>query len=117
MWRDIEALIDILESIKLILSYTENIDFDAFECNIEKQDAIVRRLIVIGEATKRLSSQFREFRDQYSEMPWQQIAGMRDVITHQYDEIDLEEIWNVLENDLAPLQNYIKPIIENSSFS
>ncbi|MCW6037372.1 DUF86 domain-containing protein [Spirulina subsalsa FACHB-351] len=113
MLRDIEALIDIQDSIELIYTYVQDIDRKSLENNIEKQDAIVRRLIVIGEATKRLSAQFRE---QHSEIPWKQIAGMRDIITHDYDEIELEEIWSVIQKDLVTLKNYIKPLIENPPF-
>lgn len=100
MSRDPEALIDILEAIKLILQYAEGQDFDALAANIEKQDAILRRITIIGEATKRLS---RDFRDQHPDIPWKEMAGMRDVITHDYDEVDLEEVWIVIRQDLPQL--------------
>ena len=66
MLRDQEALIDILEAIKLILKYADGLDFDALANNIEKQDAILRRISIIGEATKRLSA---DFRIQHPEIP------------------------------------------------
>jgi uncharacterized protein with HEPN domain len=89
MSRDREALIDIVEAIKLILRYVEAVDFDRLAANIEKQDAILRRITIIGEATKRLS---KDFREQHPTIPWKEIAGMRDVITHDYDEVDLDEV-------------------------
>ena len=89
MSRDSEALIDILEAIKLILQYAEGQDFNTLAVNIEKQDAILRRITIIGEATKRLSSNFRA---NHAVIPWKQMAGMRDIITHDYDEVDLEEV-------------------------
>ncbi len=55
MSRDREALIDIVESIKLVLQYVERVDIDALAANIEKQDGILRRITMIGKATKRLS--------------------------------------------------------------
>ncbi|MCU0569579.1 MAG: DUF86 domain-containing protein [Oculatellaceae cyanobacterium Prado106] len=78
MLRDREALIDILGAIKLILQYVEGVDFANLATNIEKQDAILRRITIIGEATKRLS---KDFREQHPTIPWREIAGMRDVIT------------------------------------
>lgn len=108
MSRDQATLIDIAEAIKLILRYTEGVDFDSLAANIEKQDAILRRITIIGEATKRLSKNFRE---QHSTIPWKAIAGMRDVITHDYDAIDLDEIWTVINTNLPDLLGYIEPLI------
>ncbi len=105
MSRDREAIIDITESIKLILQYMKGIDQDALEVNYEKQDAILRRITIIGEVTKRLSS---EFRQKHSDIPWKKIAGMRDVITHDYDEIDLTEIWTVITENIPELLQYLE---------
>lgn len=107
MSRDREALIDIVEAIKLILRYVEAVDFDILAANIEKQDAILRRITIIGEATKRLS---RDFREQHPTIPWKEIAGMRDVITHDYDEVDLDEVWTVINENLPQLLAYIEPL-------
>ncbi|GAB4133435.1 MAG: DUF86 domain-containing protein [Cyanobacteria bacterium J069] len=110
MSRDSEALVDILEAIKLALRYAEGQDFATLETNIEKQDAILRRITIIGEATKRLSSSFKA---SHPEIPWKRIAGMRDVITHDYDEVDLEEVWTVLQENLPQLLAYIEPLISS----
>jgi uncharacterized protein with HEPN domain len=80
--------------------------------NFEKQDAILRRITIIGKATKRLS---KEFREQHYEIPWKQIAGMRDVITHNYNEVDIDEIWTVINENLPDLFDYIKPLILKNS--
>ncbi|MGK7881813.1 MAG: DUF86 domain-containing protein [Crocosphaera sp.] len=69
---------------------------------------MLRRITIIGEATKRLS---KEFRTQHPSIPWKAIAGMRDVITHDYDEVDLDEIWTVINEDLPKLFNYIKTLV------
>lgn len=105
MLRDQEAIVDIVESIKLILRYVEGVSQEALAANVEKQDAILRRITIIGEATKRLSP---EFRQKHSGIPWKKIAGMRDVITHDYDEIDLIEIWTVIKENLPELLSYIE---------
>jgi uncharacterized protein with HEPN domain len=105
MSRDQEAIIDIIESIKLILHYVEGVNQESLAANYEKQDAILRRITIIGEATKRLSP---EFRQKHSDIPWKKIAGMRDVITHDYDEIDLTEIWTVITENIPELLKYLE---------
>ncbi len=108
MSRDLEALVDIFTAIRLILKYVEGVEFDDFVSNTEKQDAVLRRITIIGEATKRLSN---EFRSEHSTIPWKEIAGMRDVITHNYDEVDCDEVWAAVQRDLPTLLNYIKPLV------
>lgn len=108
MSRDLEALVDIFTAIRLILQYVEGVEFDDFVSNTEKQDAVLRRITIIGEATKRLSN---EFRSKHSAIPWKEIAGMRDVITHNYDEVDCDEVWAVVQRDLPTLLNYIEPLV------
>ncbi|NET62668.1 MAG: DUF86 domain-containing protein [Symploca sp. SIO2E6] len=108
MSRDQEALVDIVEAIKLIFRYVEGVNLDTLAANIEKQDAILRRITIIGEATKRLS---KDFRQEHSTIPWKEIAGMRDVITHDYDEVDLDEVWTVITENLPHLLDYIEPLI------
>ena len=105
MSRNKEALIDMITSIKLIFQYTQGVDRDVLAKNTEKQDAILRRIIIIGEATKRLS---QEFRNDHPSIPWKEIAGMRDVITHDYNEVDINEVWKVINEDLPKLLNYIE---------
>lgn len=112
MERDQEALIDIVAAIKLILQYAEGTTLDALTTNMEKQDAILRRITIIGEATKKLSKQFRQ---QHSIIPWKDIAGMRDVITHDYNEVDLNEVWTVITENLPELLNYLEPLTPNNS--
>ena len=108
MSRDLAALVDIHNAIELINQYMQGIDRYELEENTEKQDAILRRLTIIGEATKRLT---KDFRSQHSSIPWRKIAGMRDVISHDYNEIDLDEVWIVINRELPTLLNYIQPLI------
>lgn len=106
--RDNESLIDISDSIHLIMRYTQGIDLDRFTQNEEKQDAVLRRLIIIGEATKRLSP---EFRSQHPTIPWRNIAGLRDIAVHEYERVDLDRIWRIIQTDLLELLTYIQPLL------
>lgn len=99
---------DIQESIERIESYKENIpDFDSFLDDVIRQDAIFRRLEIIGEATKNLPEEVRE---KHAEVPWQQVAGMRDVLIHEYSNISLDTVWDVINNHLDPLKEAVKEI-------
>ena len=109
MTRDKESLFDIVEAIEKILAYTKGVRFEEFQLNEEKQDAVLRRILVIGEATKRLSA---EFKTRHSQIPWKEIAGMRDIVVHDYNRIDLETIWDVVQNDLPELVQFLNSLQE-----
>ncbi len=94
-------LTDILESISKIEHYLTAITETEFFTNEEKQDAVIRRLEIIGEAVKKLPM---EVRNEYPEIPWKQIAGMRDVVIHEYFEVSLETVWRTLINDLPDIK-------------
>lgn len=82
--------------------------------NDEKVSAILYQIAVIGEATKRLS---QEFRQQHPEIPWRDIAGMRDVLLHKYDQVDFDVIWDVVQSKLPELLTLLEPLLpspENS---
>lgn len=99
---------DILESIQQIEQYLDGIDENEFYQNPEKQDAVLRRLEIIGEAVKHISD---DIRDQYDEIPWRKIAGMRDIIIHGYFGITLSMIWVVTQRELPDLKSKIVDII------
>jgi uncharacterized protein with HEPN domain len=111
MLRDSESLIDIERAARRILRYIKGINRAELETNDEKVSAILYQITIIGEATKRLS---QEFRQQYAEIPWREIAGMRDVIVHEYDQVDLDVVWDVVQNKLPELLTLLEPLLPTS---
>ena len=87
--RDREALEDIRAVIDRALGFPIA-DFEALERTDYLQDALIRCLEVMGEAVKRISPELRE---QHSDLPWRGMAGMRDLLIHAYDRVDLDEVW------------------------
>lgn len=103
-------LLDIAESIEAIERHIDQVDKDEFMINQTVQDAVVRRLEVIGEATKHLPSSLTELR---SEIPWKEIAGMRDVLIHEYFGVNIGRVWKVVENDLSDLKEAVHYLIDH----
>jgi uncharacterized protein with HEPN domain len=75
----------------------------------EKQDAVIRRLELIGEAANRLTE---EFRSHYPEIPWSAIVGLRNVLIHEYDTIDLDRVWETIAKNIPELERQIQKILE-----
>jgi uncharacterized protein with HEPN domain len=98
---------DISECISRIESYTRD-GRESFMQTPMIQDAVVRNFEIIGEATKRLS---QDLRQAYPDIQWQQIAGLRDVLIHDYLRVDLDEVWGIIERDLPDLKVTIKLIM------
>ncbi len=110
MKRNIKLYLqDIQESILAIEEYTHDIAEDEFYSNRQLQDAIVRRLEIIGEAVKNIDD---DFRDKYPQIPWKKVAGMRDVVAHEYFGVKLDRVWDVVRNDLPRLKKEIFEIMK-----
>lgn len=97
----------ILEAIARALAYVEA-GYDAFKADLKTQDAVIHNLQIIGEATKQISS---ETRAAHPEVPWKNMAGMRDRIVHDYFGVSLEIVWDVVENHLPPLRESIRGLV------
>lgn len=101
----------IFDAIEKIESYI-SVGHDSFISISHWQDAVIRQLEIIGEATKRLSP---DLRTQYTEVPWRRIAVLRDVLIHQYMGVDLEAVWSITQKDLPVLKNRIELILADFS--
>ena len=103
--KDDSIYIDhILNSINRILDYISGKDREAFVADQLTQDAVVRQLEVIGEATKRVS---KELRSRNPDIPWTDMAGMRDVLIHDYIDVDLGVVWKTISEDIPNLKALI----------
>lgn len=98
--RDEQALRDILKAAQQITTYVAGVTRESLASNTMRLDAVLYELVIIGEAARRLSS---ECRTSTPEIPWREIIGMRNVITHDYDGTDEDELWLVIERDLPQL--------------
>lgn len=99
---------DILESIKLIEQYTKSLTFEQFENNIPKQDQVIRRFEIIGEAVKQLPAEYKKI---HPEIAWREAAGTRDVFIHGYFEVSLERVWDTIKKDLPKFKKQIENLI------
>ncbi len=99
-----EFLQDILEAIAEIELFMKGVNFDAFESNREKTLAVVKLLEVIGEAVKKIPNERREC---YPDLPWKSIAGMKDILVHEYWEIDVAVVWATVQHFLPPLKEVV----------
>ena len=108
MSRDNASLLDIVQSGQLILQFAQGLSRDQLASDLRTQSAILYQIAIMGEATKRLSRQFRE---QHPEVPWDDIAGMRDIVAHQYDRIDLDIVWQVIQRNIPELLNVLVTLL------
>jgi len=100
MPRDPTTLLDIARAARFVAEFVEGMDQRAFLEDTKTQSAVLHQLLILGEAVKRLSA---EFRTAHSAVPWSLIAGMRDKLIHAYDEVDLEEVWKTIQRDIPDL--------------
>ena len=91
----------ILESIGKIQDYVESKTFDDFLNDERTRDAVARHFTIIGEATKRIELDFRKM---HTQIEWKKMAGMRDVLVHDYDEVDSEKLWQIIQEIIPSLK-------------
>jgi Uncharacterized conserved protein len=100
----------IRDAILKIEGYTKRVSASSFQKNTLIQDAVIRQIEIIGEATKRISEQTRI---EYQDIPWDDIAGMRDKLIHDYFGVDIEKVWLTVLKDIPTLKKQISRILKN----
>ncbi|MGB3558549.1 MAG: DUF86 domain-containing protein [Geitlerinemataceae cyanobacterium] len=107
MQRDLQFLLDMLQSAELIASYVMGSSKEEFIDNVQLQDSVIRRLLVIAEAARRVSDTTRQT---LLDVPWQEINGMRNRLVHEYDAVNLNIVWDVVQNDIPTLVRSLKSV-------
>ena len=100
----------IKQAIENIISFTQDIDQVRFLDNKLVQDATIRNLEIIGEASKNITAKFR---DNHPEIEWKKMAGMRDKLIHQYMGVDILAVWGVIEEVLPTLDEQISKLLDD----
>jgi len=100
MDHDLVYLLDILQAARLAVSYVEGVVEEMFLQDTQRQDSVIRRIEIIGEAARRISPQTRTA---YPDIPWNAMIGMRNLMIHAYDDVDLQTVWRTVQHDLPAL--------------
>ena len=108
MQRDQVYLLDILEAARLAVSYVQGVQVDDFLVNTQLQDSVIRRIEIIGEAARRVSEQTKAA---HPDLPWREMVGMRNLMIHEYDGVDLWVVWETVQNDLPGLIARLAPLV------
>jgi len=104
-----DYLHDILEACDKATQFVEGLSDETFKGDDKSQYAVIRALTIIGEAVKKIP---KSVQNRYSEVPWKVMAGMRDIVIHEYFRVDLKRVFETVRQDLPPLRIAIARVIE-----
>ena len=108
MWRDDAYLLDMLLAARKVLKFTRGTTWDQFVNDDLVQNAVMRQIQIIGEAARKVSPQYQQG---HSEIPWNQIIGMRNRLVHEYFRIIPRQVWEVVKKDIPNLVRLIEPLV------
>ena len=98
---------DMLDAISKITTFLSGFDFETFSKDDKTQFAVIRALEIIGEASKKIPDKIKT---SYSDIPWREIAGMRDKLIHDYFGVDIDVVWKTALEDIPSVSNLLKQI-------
>lgn len=101
---------DIFAAMVAAQAFVEGMDFNAFVADDKTASAVVRKLEIIGEASKNVPETIRQ---QYPQVPWRNMAGMRDRIIHRYFAVNYTIVWDTVKDHIPPLQSIIEQILKD----
>ena len=105
-WLYLQHILDAIQKVEDYVS----VGYQVFISSSHWQDAVIRQLEIIGEATKRLST---ELCSQHTDIPWRRIAGLRDVLIHDYMGVDIKAVWEITQQNLPVLKTRVEAILKN----
>jgi uncharacterized protein with HEPN domain len=108
MTRDPAYLLDMLNEARLVLEFAQGMELGDLKQDRLRQRAIVHSIMIIGEAARRIS---QEFRDAHPKIPWANIVGMRSQIIHEYDQVSLDIVWRTIQVSIPELIVLIEPLV------
>jgi len=111
MLRDAGYLLDILEAARVASGYILGKTKEEFLRDSQCQDAVIRRLEIIGEAARRVSEPTRQ---RISQIPWVAMIRMRNLMIHEYDDVDLQVVWDTVQEHLPHLIKTLEPLVPPS---
>ena len=101
---------DILESVRSIMEYVQGMDYDTFQNDPKTFDAVVRRLMIIGEAATHIPDDVSE---KYPNIEWRQMAGMRNILVHEYFGVSEKIVWDTIQVDLPSIISPLEKLLES----
>ena len=104
---DLAYIEHILDCIRKINEFSNGLSLKEFKTNEMVQDAIIRNIEIIGEASKKIS---KDTKQTYYKIPWKEIAGMRDKLIHDYLGVDVTVVWETINQDIPILEKFIREI-------
>jgi uncharacterized protein with HEPN domain len=104
------TVLDIVLACRRVLRFIAGVDEPTFLANEEKHWAVASQLLIIGEAVRRLSD---DFRSRFPQIPWPQVAGMRNRLIHQYDQINWALVWKTADEDVPALLAELEPLTQS----
>jgi len=108
MQRDPAYLLDIRDAARLAIQYVAGKTYEDFLSDVQCQDAVIRRIALLGEAARRTSE---ETRKELPQFPWREMVSMRNLVIHEYDDIDLSVVWDTVNKNLPDLLTLLDDVV------